>query len=280
MHQRSEVIRRLALLRQSKWRREQMKEILVKGRSQIENIIKYNKESRFKEVIVSNKLGDYDFLSDIPTHRIKLVDPKLLYYIAYHSKPVVSKTKTTAEDGHMDEEILANPMIGHSLMVGTLPIPSQKLPSNMKLVLCLNDVIFPDNVGGLIQAAHGVGGVDAIIGTERTCDFYGWKVLEASKGYGFSIPKKRITEVSEINLLAKEHNLLPIVGHSKDGVDFSTLDVSKYSGLMVVVGNEKHGPSEEILDIATPVRIPINIHSLNVSVAGGILLQLAKSSIS
>jgi tRNA G18 (ribose-2'-O)-methylase SpoU len=177
----------------------------------------------------------------------------------------------------MDEEILSNPSIADSLMVATLPAPKDALPERIKFAMCLNDVIFPDNVGSLIQSASAIGDVDAIIGTQLTCDFYGWKVLEASKGEGFSIPKNRMANMKELRDIIQKHNLLPLVGRSDEGVEISSVDMSKHSGVMVVIGNEKHGANKDILDMAVPVKIPIKIHSLNASVAGGILLQLAKS---
>ena len=276
MHKKSEIVRRLALLRQSKWRRETNEEVLVKGRVQIENIVSNDPNIKFKEVLVSNKLENYDFLGNIHARRILRVDPKILYHIAYHDKPLRSGPNAT--DGCIDDEILSDPTIGDSLMVGTLPKPLQDLPKEINVALCLNDVIFPDNVGVLLQSAHAVGGVDAIIGTEKTCDFYGWKVLEASRGYGYNIPKKVMSTPEELQTFISERNLLPIVGDCSEGETFASIDPRKYSGVVIIVGNEKHGPTQSIRDMAVKIRIPIKIHSLNVGVAGGILLQMAKSA--
>lgn len=275
MHKKSEIIRRLALLRQSKWRREHFDEVLVKGKTPILNIAQSSPGIKFKEVLVSNKLSNYDFLSDIRAKRIRKVDPQLLYHVAYHDRPIRGKSGS-AED-ELSREILENPTIGDSLMVGTLPKPAHDFPERVIFALCLNDVIFPDNVGALVQSAHAIGGVDAIIGTEKTCDFYGWKVLEASKGLGYNIPKKTINDADGIVALIRDHNLLPIVGDCSEGASLASIDVSKYSGVFVIVGNEKHGPTQAIRDLAVKIRIPIKIHSLNVGVAGGILLQQAKS---
>lgn len=278
MHKKSEVVRRLALLRQSKWRRADLGQHLVKGRVQIENICRTSPGIQFKEVLVSNKLDNYDFLANINTRRILRVDPEILYHIAYHDRPLRSTRDN--DDNSIDNEILSNPTIGDSLMVGTLPNPVQDFPTKIRLALCLNDVIFPDNVGSLIQSAHALGGVDAVIGTEKTCDFYGWKVLEACKGLGYDIPKRVISDPQELQGLIAKHELLPIVGDSAEGESLGSIDTSKYSGVIVIVGNEKHGPTQPIRDMAVKIRIPIDIHSLNVGVAGGILLQMAKSAFS
>ena len=278
MHKKSDIVRRLALLRQSKWRRDKQEEVLVKGRTQIENISTSSPGIRFKEILVSNKLDNYDFVANLNSRRILRVDPEILYHIAYHDKPL--RGRESGDSDRISHEILADPTIGDSLMVGTLPKPLQNLPPRIKFALCLNDVIFPDNVGALLQTAHAIGGVDAVVGTEKTCDFYGWKVLEACKGFGYEIPKRVISDPATLQSLILEHNLLPIVGDCSEGQSVDTLDTSKYSGVMVIVGNEKHGPTKTIRDMAVKVRIPIQIHSLNVGVAGGLLLQMAKSAFS
>ena len=278
MHKKSEVVRRLALLRQSKWRRDRTEEVLVKGKTQIENIARVSPCIRFKEILVSNKLNNYDFIENLNSRRVLRVDPKLLYHIAYHDRPL--RASGGEEDETISDEILSDASIGESLMVGTLPKPIQSIPENIKFALCMNDVIFPDNVGSLLQTAHAIGGVDVVIGTEKTCDFFGWKVLEACKGLGYGIPKAVISDPKELNALISQHNLLPIVGDCSEGQDFTSIDTSKYSGVVVIVGNEKHGPTQAIRDMAVKIRIPIKIHSLNVGVAGGILLQMAKSAFS
>lgn len=283
IHSRSEVIRRLGLLRRSRQRRDHFDEILVKGRPQIENLLSKHEDMRFKEILVSNRLSNYDFLENFRAHRIRKVDPELLYYISYQSKPLSTGKglKSSGEDGELsdsDTAILSDPAIADSLMVGTLPKPAKELPADPRFVLCMDRVIFPDNVGSLIRSAHAIGGVDGIIGTPGTCDFNGWKVLEASRGYGFGIPKKVLPGPGALLDYIIEHKLVPLVGHSREGIDIRQVDLSKHNGVMVIIGNERHGPAREILDVAVRVKIPIEerMTSLNAAVAGGLLLQYAK----
>lgn len=127
-----------------------------------------------------------------------------------------------------------------------------------------------------------MGGVDCILSTPGACDFYGWKVLEGSNGVGLSIPKRSVQEQKELVDIISKNQLLPIVGHSVEGIDPRDIDMTNHKGVMVIVGNERNGPSKELLDIAVRVKIPINkrMNSLNVGVAGGLLLQLAKGLIS
>lgn len=280
LHTGSELISRLGLLRRSVQWREKFDEIFVKGREQIDNLLAQDPDLRFKEVLVSNKLVDFSFLRQLSAHRIRKVDPELLYYIVYQSKPLPSggiAGKNDIELSESDMDILRDPKIADSLMLATLPRPAPQLPERPKFVVCLDGVIFPDNVGTIIRCAHAVGGVDAIVSTAGSCDFDGWKVLEASKGFGFNIPKAAMNTQSLAEYISK-HNLLPVVGDASVGIHPKEVASSGHSGVIVIIGNEKHGPRPEILDLAVRVRIPINerMNSLNAGVAGGLLLQLAK----
>ena len=282
IHSRSEIVRRTALLRQSKQRRDQAGEILVKGREQIETMMRQDGALRFSEILVSNRLDDYTFLSGYRADRIRKLDPKLLYYISYQSKPLPSSPRredNTADLSESENQLLSDENITNSLMVATLPKPVEELPANARFLLCLDRVIFPDNVGSLVRSAHAIGSVDGIIGTPGTCDFNGWKVLESSGGYGFGLPKTTVASTDELITLIIKHNLLPIVGHSSLGIDPKAVDTSEHDGVIVIIGNEKHGPAKELLDIAVRVRIPISerVNSLNAGIAGGILLQMANA---
>lgn len=273
-------VKALALLRQSKWRRDNADEILVKGRTQIEQLVQQNPDLIFRSLLVSNKLQNYDLLQGIPFRRIHKTDPETLYYIMYQSKPFPAGI-----GGNPDEELkrslLSTYEVGDSLMIATLPRPAESIPKGSRILLCMDGVVFPQNVGTLIRTASALGGINGIIATSKTCDLYGWKVLEASRGYGFNIPSMRMTSAEEIVRTVNELNLLPVVGHATEGICPQDLDLSNHRGAMVVVGNEKHGPSEALLDLCVRVRIPINqiaMNSLNVSVAGALLLHSIKDS--
>ncbi len=267
-------------------RRSKFDEIIIKGREQIQWLARSNPELRFKELVVPRLDRNELFLKGVTAHKVFKLDPELLFYIFYQSKPLPSGKSINSKEfelGEADKALLNDPHIADSLVAATLPRPEESLPSSPQVVLCLDRVIFPDNVGSLIRSASAISNVDAIIGTQGTCDFFGWKVLEASKARGFSVPTKNGMSNFDVISYAKQNNLLPIVGHSSIGVDPREIRLSDdHKGIMVIVGNEKHGPSSELLDISIRARIPISdrMNSLNVGVAGGILLQLASSVIS
>jgi tRNA G18 (ribose-2'-O)-methylase SpoU len=224
-----------------------------------------------------------EYIHGLRADRIMKVDPALLYFIIYQSRALPSGKHLDAKQlqvDSLDEAVLTDPRVAQSLIIASLPKPSYQIPASPKFVLCIDKVIFPDNVGSLIRSSKCVGSVDAILATQGSCDYFGWKVLEASGGLGLDIPVQSGMNHSEIAEFARKHRLLPIVGSSGVGVDPKDIQLSSdYEGLMVIIGNETHGPSQELLDVAVRARIPINerMNSLNAGVAGGILLQVANS---
>ena len=282
LHTRSALAKKCALLRRSYQRRESSGEILVKGRTQIANILSEDSSAVFNEILISNRAEGID-RNSLRAHRIRRIDPEVLYYICYHSKKLPSGGRFDSKTCVLSEEdraVLHDPAAGDSLMVGTLPRPVYDCPPEPRLVLCLDRLIFPDNVGSLIRCSRALG-VDGIVSTSGSCDFHGWKVLEASRGFGFKIPQMKMDSTDSLVKLVLDKKLLPVVGHSVEGVDVTKLDMSNHKGALVIVGNEKHGATKELLDLAVRVRIPISerTNSLNAAVAGGILLQLTKAAL-
>ena len=277
IHSKSAVVRRMGVLRQAKWRRDELGEILVKGREQIENVLRSTATTRFRDILISDRNGDHEFIQSLglAAKRLHRVDSRVLYQIVYQSRPLRGQMGDAGEG----LDILHDAGVSDSLMLGTLPMPRFSFPNEPKFLLCLDGVIFPENVGSLIRSAAAVGGIDGILATSGTCDFYGWKVLESSKCLGFTLPKFRLKSTEELVGLIQEHNLLPVVGNANSGIRPSELDLGTHKGVVLIVGNEKHGPSKQIADLAVQVRIPIeNTNSLNAGVAGGLLMQLVKAS--
>ena len=134
-------------------------------------------------------------------------------------------------------------------------------------ILYLDRVSDPGNVGTLIRTALAFS-YDAVFVSEDSCSIYNEKVINSTKGAIFAIPafEKDITKI--------------IDGHE---VIVSTLDsdsedldnISHSDKFILVVGNESHGVRKEVIALANrKVKIQIkNIDSLNVAVAGGILMN-------
>ena len=133
--------------------------------------------------------------------------------------------------------------------------------------LYLDKVSDPGNVGTLIRTALAFN-YDAVIASPDSCSIYNEKAINSSKGAIFAIPafEEDISAIKDIpNIIVSTLD--------DDSVDLEKIDVPE--SFILVVGNESHGVRKEVAKLATlKVKISIqNIDSLNVAVAGGILMN-------
>ena len=140
----------------------------------------------------------------------------------------------------------------------------EEKPVTSSKVLLLDNVSDPGNLGTLLRTALAFGYNDVIL--RGGCSQYNEKVLQSTQGAIFNLNILNNFDNSKF----MEYEV--IATEIKGSVDLST--VGKISKHILVLGNEAHGVSKELLDIATKrVRIDIkNIESLNVAVAGAIAM--------
>jgi TrmH family RNA methyltransferase len=147
-------------------------------------------------------------------------------------------------------------------------------PSNSRL-LYLDEVRDPGNVGTLLRTALAFGFSDVIL-SKGSAEAYSSKVLLASQGAIFGLNFAESNQAPEADIAdLKARGYRIIVTDLKASVppeEIETLDQK----ICLVLGNEAHGVSPQILALAhQAVRIPMGgIDSLNVAIAGGILLYL------
>ena len=145
----------------------------------------------------------------------------------------------------------------------------EQKPISSEKVLLLDNVSDPGNLGTLLRTALAFGYKDVVL--KGGCSQYNEKVLQSTQGAIFSL-----NIINDIDF-GKVGDYQIIATEIKGSVDISTLsNVKKH---ILVLGNEAHGVSEEVLKIANKrVRINIeNIESLNVAIAGAIAMyQLSK----
>ncbi len=139
-----------------------------------------------------------------------------------------------------------------------------------KRVLFLDDVADPGNVGTLIRTAVAFSFTDILL-SEHCASIYNEKVIGASQGGIFSI-----------NLVKGTANTLETLRNDGFAIVVTSLKASvplhelpKLEKFVLVLGNEARGVSKEVEKEATHrIIIPMsNIDSLNVAVAGGILMH-------
>lgn len=145
----------------------------------------------------------------------------------------------------------------------------QEKPIISEKILVLDHVSDPGNLGTLLRTALAFGYKDVIL--LGGCSQYNEKVLQSSQGAIFSLNIHNDTDLKTLTgyeILATE-----IKGSTE------LKEIKKSSKFALVLGNEAHGVSKEILSLASKrIRIDINdIESLNVAVAGAIAMyELSK----
>jgi len=141
-------------------------------------------------------------------------------------------------------------------------------PIKSHAILALDHVQDPDNVGALIRSAVAFG-FRHIVLSPGSADQYNEKVIRASKGAIFDcyIERKPLEEA----LLAYKQAGYYIVGADAH----QSGSIVKKENVVVVLGNEGHGISEQIKPIIDQfVTIQTQtVESLNVSVAGAIIMR-------
>lgn len=146
--------------------------------------------------------------------------------------------------------------------------PNQPLTVQNEYALILDDIRDPGNLGTIIRTADWYG-IDKIIASEETADFYNPKVISATMG---SFCRVQLYYANLVEYLNATH--LPVYGTFLNGKNIYTVDFEK-AGL-IAMGNEANGISTEVGQLVTvPITIPKRggAESLNVSIATAIVLD-------
>jgi TrmH family RNA methyltransferase len=137
--------------------------------------------------------------------------------------------------------------------------------------LVLDGVQDPGNAGTLVRAAVAFG-LDAVICLDGTTDVWSAKSVRAAAGLTFRLPVARAPAAEVVERLRSQR--IPILVADVRGED---VDASRFDhGFALVVGNEGGGVRGEIAESASAavaVRMPGPAESLNVAMAGSILLH-------
>jgi TrmH family RNA methyltransferase len=146
-------------------------------------------------------------------------------------------------------------------------------------LLLLEDIQDPGNVGTLIRTAAALG-FSGVILTDSSADPFSPKAVQAAAGTVLSVWIRRTAQYLDLLKNLKQTGYVLIAadvhGAGEPGI------LSKQKKLVLALGNEAAGLSQELLDIADyRVRIPTppeKAESLNVAACGAILMYLSSLS--
>ncbi len=141
---------------------------------------------------------------------------------------------------------------------------------SQELILLLDRISDPGNMGTIIRTAEWFG-IDRIIASQDSVDFYNSKVVQASMG---SIFRMKLNKLPILTTLEKLSNLMPVYGTLFDGEILGSTTLSPEG--IIIIGNESHGISEAVKryinrKITIPDALSSKSESLNASVATAIV---------
>jgi len=156
--------------------------------------------------------------------------------------------------------------------VALFSIPQSKTPELKGLVVALDGVQDPGNLGTIIRMCDWFG-VEQLICSEGTVDCYNPKVVQATMG---SIARVNIKYLSLPEFLETADGKMPVFGAFLEGENIYSEDLPE--GILVM-GNEANGISAEVEALVTKkLVIPqfgnsLDTESLNVATATAIFLS-------
>lgn len=158
--------------------------------------------------------------------------------------------------------------------VAEFPLPQNPDFKACARLLVLDQIKDPGNLGTLLRTARAFGWHHVFL-LEGSADPFAEKALQASKGACLHLAIK-IGSIAEL-LSLTEKQKLPMFLADLHGA--SPESFSPPSSLALILGAEVLGISPELEPLGTKVSLPMaqNSESLNVAIAGGILMYLWRS---
>ena len=159
-------------------------------------------------------------------------------------------------------------------VIAVCPYPEEtaSIPENAALLVALDGVQDPGNVGTVIRTMDAAG-YQCLLMDEKSADPYGPKTLRASMGGVFRIPVCRCADLAgQLRSLAQSG--YDIIAGDLHGEPFYQRRKAK-DRLCVVIGNEGQGVSPAVFAQSTMrLKLPMvgGAESLNAAVAGAIMM--------
>lgn len=177
----------------------------------------------------------------------------------------------------VNEEIMqkASGLLNPEGILAEVEMPKASDLKGLKKIVALDRVSDPGNLGSILRTALALGWDGAFI-LEDSCDPYNDKALSAARGATFRLPIGR-GDWKDLQNLIEQNELMSFVGDIK-GIPLD--EVNPTDKTLIVLSNEAHGVSNQAAKMCQKVTIPMDteMESLNVSVAGGILMYALQGS--
>lgn len=245
----NEIVKQIKKLKEKKYR-DEAGMYVIEGIKMLEEAI--NENASIEKIVICEDCSDSG-----------IIPQKLMYTIAKYDCIYVSKKVF-----EMLTDVVAPQGI---LAVIRKPAKDEKIDYNTDLILALDGIQDPGNLGTILRTADSVN-LKQIIVTKNTADCFNPKVVRSTMG---AILRIKVIETDSLVRTLKEakKNKFKVVATSLD-TENSIYDID-YNKKVIVIGNEANGVTREVQEMAdNKVKIPMlgKTESLNASVATGIML--------
>jgi len=239
----NDTIKSILKLKQKKYR-EETSSFLIEGEHLVEEALKANRIT----LLIKNE----NYTGNLAYEKELIVTSNVFNALAFSKTP---------------QGIMA------ICCIKEIPLTYQTLSK----VLILDGLQDPGNVGTLIRSALAFG-FDAMILSNNCVDIYNNKVVQATQGAFFRLSIVKAELLKQIAIL--KANDFTIFGTSliEKAIPLESIDFTNYSKIGVVLGNEGNGVSKEILektDYSIKIQISEQVESLNVAIAGSIIMYIS-----
>lgn len=140
-------------------------------------------------------------------------------------------------------------------------------------ILVLDKLQDQGNIGTLIRTAEGAG-FKGVILLKGSGDVFSPKTIRAAGGAMLRMPVTMLNDAASLRRLSCKFSKRLVVTDVERGLAYYDVDLSE--NIFLVMGNEGHGVSKEIMDMAD-IRINIptvgSLESLNVATAGAVMMM-------
>jgi len=146
----------------------------------------------------------------------------------------------------------------------------------MPLVVFLNEINNPSNLGAVIRTAEAAG-VGGVMVSKNSADVFSPKALRAAMGSSFRLPYGDNVTFDEAINWAQNEGLTTTAADKRGKESYTSVDWKKPR--LLIFGSEAHGLSDEQLTLVDEtISIPMThtVESLNLAVSAGVILFEAK----
>lgn len=237
----------------------------------------YNKvylygKNPLKEAISAQKRGKEGLIKEVFITKNSQNEPEIMSLLQASnlSYKVVTKEEIESMVGResVNQGICA--LLDEKFLYDDLNNVLEKIKDKNSLLILLDELEDPHNVGAIIRSAKAFGAEGVIIG-ERNQVNINATVIKSATGMNFSIPIIKVGNINDTLRTLKEKRFW-IYGLTKDG-DTNLESVKFDEPTVIVVGSEGKGIREKTLDLCDfklSIKIDKGCESLNASNASAV----------